>query len=65
MYGAGQICYLTPFREYKRNGPGIAEMEFEERPEPVVVFMADKTEPEHGIYLFIRFLPILSIPLVL
>ncbi|HHY05228.1 MAG TPA: fructose 1,6-bisphosphatase, partial [Thermoanaerobacterales bacterium] len=27
-------------------GPGVAEMEFEERPsEPVIIFMADKTEP--------------------
>ena len=27
-------------------GPGVAEMEFEERPsEPIVIFMADKTEP--------------------
>ena len=30
----------------KRMGPGVAEFEFEERKsDPVLVFMADKTEP--------------------
>ena len=47
MYGAGQDLLSDAFSgNIKGMGPGIAEMEFEERPsEPVVVFMADKTEP--------------------
>ncbi len=47
MYGAGQDLLSDAFSgNIKGLGPGIAEMEFEERPsEPVIVFMADKTEP--------------------
>lgn len=47
MYGAGQDLLSDAFSgNIKGMGPGIAEMEFEERPsEPVVIFMADKTEP--------------------
>jgi fructose 1,6-bisphosphate aldolase/phosphatase len=47
MYGAGQDLLSDAFSgNVKGMGPGVAEMEFEERPsEPVIVFMADKTEP--------------------
>jgi len=47
LYGAGQDLLADSFSGNVRGmGPGVAEMEFEERPsEPVIVFMADKTEP--------------------
>ncbi len=47
LYGAGQDLLSDSFSGNIRGlGPGVAEMEFEERAsEPVVVFMADKTEP--------------------
>ncbi len=47
LYGAGQDLLAEAFSGNIRGlGPGVAEMEFVERPsEPVVVFMADKTEP--------------------
>jgi len=47
LYGAGQDLLSDAFSgNIKGLGPGIAEMEFEERPsEPIIVFMADKTEP--------------------
>lgn len=47
MYGAGQDLLSDAFSgNIKGMGPGIAEMEFEERPsEPIIIFMADKTEP--------------------
>jgi fructose 1,6-bisphosphate aldolase/phosphatase len=47
LYGAGQDILKTAFSgNLKGMGPGVAEMTFEERPsEPVIVFMADKTEP--------------------
>ncbi|MEM4035169.1 MAG: fructose-1,6-bisphosphate aldolase/phosphatase [Fervidicoccaceae archaeon] len=47
LYGAGQDLLSDAFSGNVRGlGPGVAEMEFVERPsEPVVVFMADKTEP--------------------
>jgi fructose 1,6-bisphosphate aldolase/phosphatase len=47
LYGAGQDLLSDAFSgNIKGMGPGVAEMEFEERKsEPVVVFMADKTEP--------------------
>jgi len=47
LYGAGQDILKTTFSgNVKGMGPGVAEMEFEERPsEPIIVFMADKTEP--------------------
>jgi len=47
LYGAGQDLLADSFSgNIKGLGPGVAEMEFEERPsEPVVIFMADKTEP--------------------
>ncbi|MGI6632158.1 MAG: fructose-1,6-bisphosphate aldolase/phosphatase [Bacillota bacterium] len=47
LYGAGQDLLADSFSgNIKGMGPGVAEMEFEERKsEPVIVFMADKTEP--------------------
>ncbi len=47
LYGAGQDLLKDTFSgNVKGAGPGVAEMEFEERKsDPVVVFMADKTEP--------------------
>jgi len=47
LYGAGQDLLANAFSGNIRGmGPGVAEMEFFERPsEPVIVFMADKTEP--------------------
>ena len=45
LYGAGQDLLSDSFAGNVRGmGPGVAEMEIEERPsEPVIVFMADKT----------------------
>ncbi len=47
LYGAGQDLLSEAFSGNIRGmGPGIAEMEFEERKsEPIIVFAADKTEP--------------------
>ncbi len=47
LYGAGQDLLSDAFSGNVRGlGPGIAEMEFEERKsEPVIVFFADKTSP--------------------
>lgn len=47
LYGAGQDLLADAFSgNVKGMGPGVAEIEFEERPsEPVIVFMADKTGP--------------------
>jgi fructose 1,6-bisphosphate aldolase/phosphatase len=47
LYGAGQDLLADAFSgNIKGLGPGVAEMEFEERrSEPIIVFMADKTEP--------------------
>lgn len=47
LYGAGQDLLVDAFSGNVRGlGPGVCEMEFEERPsEPVLIFMADKTEP--------------------
>ncbi|MBN1367063.1 MAG: fructose 1,6-bisphosphatase [Dehalococcoidales bacterium] len=45
LYGAGQDLLSDAFSgNVKGLGPGVAEMEFEEREaEPIVIFMADKT----------------------
>jgi fructose 1,6-bisphosphate aldolase/phosphatase len=47
QYGAGQDLLAEAFAgNITGMGPGIAEIEFEERTsEPVIVFLADKTEP--------------------
>ncbi len=47
LYGAGQDLLQDAFSgNIKGLGPGVAEMEFEERPsEPIIIFMADKTSP--------------------
>jgi fructose 1,6-bisphosphate aldolase/phosphatase len=47
LYGAGQDLLASAFSgNVKGMGPGVAEMEFEERKsDPVIVFMADKTSP--------------------
>ncbi|MFP3172063.1 MAG: fructose-1,6-bisphosphate aldolase/phosphatase [Acidilobus sp.] len=47
LYAAGQDLLSDTFSGNVRGlGPGVAEMEFVERPsEPVAIFMADKTEP--------------------
>lgn len=47
QYGAGQDLLADAFSgNITGMGPGVAEMEFEEREsEPILVFLADKTEP--------------------
>ncbi|MDI6906708.1 MAG: fructose-1,6-bisphosphate aldolase/phosphatase [Thermoanaerobacterales bacterium] len=47
LYGAGQDLLADAFSgNIKGMGPGVAEMEVEERKsEPILIFMADKTEP--------------------
>ncbi|MHA2609536.1 MAG: fructose-1,6-bisphosphate aldolase/phosphatase [bacterium JZ-2024 1] len=47
LYGAGQDLLKDAFSgNVKGLGPGVAEMEIDERPsEPIVVFMGDKTSP--------------------
>jgi len=47
LYGAGQDLLVEAFSGNVRGmGPGVAEMEFEERPaENFILFAADKTEP--------------------
>jgi len=47
LYAAGQDLLTDAFSgNIKGMGPGVAELEFEERKsEPVIVFMMDKTEP--------------------
>lgn len=46
LYGAGQDILQEAFSgNVKGLGPGVAEMQFEERKsEPIIIFMADKTE---------------------
>jgi len=47
LYGAGQDLLKTAFSgNIKGMGPGVCEIAFEERKsEPIICFMADKTEP--------------------
>ena len=47
LYGAGQDLLSDTFSgNIKGMGPGVAEMEFKERPsDPVLVYCCDKTEP--------------------
>lgn len=68
MYGAGQDLLSDAFSGNLRGmGPGYAEMTFAERPsEPVIVFLADKTEPGAFNYPLARIFadPFTSIGLV-
>ncbi len=55
LYAAGQDLLKDAFSgNIKGMGPGVAEIEFEERKsDPIAVFMADKTEPgAWNIYLY-------------
>lgn len=47
LYGAGQDILSDSFSgNVKGMGPGVAEMEFEQRKsDPIIIFMADKTSP--------------------
>jgi len=56
LYGAGQDLLKDSFSgNVKGMGPGVAEMEFEERPnEAFTVFAADKTEPGAFNFPFYR-----------
>jgi len=56
LYGAGQDLLKDAFSGNIRGmGPGVAEMEFEERrSDPLVVFAADKTEPAAFNYLLYK-----------
>ena len=56
LYGAGQDLLKDSFSgNVKGMGPGVAELEFEERPnEAFTVFAADKTEPGAFNYPFYR-----------
>jgi len=56
LYGAGQDLLSDAFSgNVKGLGPGVAEIEFEERgSDPVVVFAADKTEPSAFNYFLYR-----------
>jgi len=58
LYGAGQDLLTDAFSgNVKGAGPGIAEMEFEERPnEAFIVFAADKTDPgAYNLPLYLAF----------
>ncbi len=54
LYGAGQDLLKEAFSgNVKGMGPGVAEMEIEERTsDPIAVFAADKTEPGAWNYVF-------------
>lgn len=56
LYGAGQDLLVDAFSGNVRGmGPGVAEMEFEERgSDPIVVYAADKTEPAAYNYLLYK-----------
>lgn len=56
LYGAGQDLLIDAFSgNVKGLGPGVAEIEFQERgSDPVVIFAADKTEPSAFNYLLYR-----------
>ncbi len=56
LYAAGQDLLSDAFSgNVKGMGPGVAEMEFEERrSDPVVVYAADKTEPAAYNYLLYK-----------
>jgi len=56
LYGAGQDLLADAFSgNVKGMGPGVAEMEFEERgSDPLIVYAADKTEPSAYNYLLYK-----------
>jgi len=56
LYGAGQDMLSDAFSgNIKGMGPGVAEMEIEERKsEPILIFMADKTEPGAWNYILYK-----------
>ena len=56
LYGAGQDLLADAFSgNVKGMGPGVAEMEFQERgSDPIVVYAADKTEPSAYNYLLYK-----------
>jgi fructose 1,6-bisphosphate aldolase/phosphatase len=56
LYGAGQDLLVDAFSgNIKGMGPGVAELEFEERgSDPIVVYAADKTEPAAFNYLLYK-----------
>jgi len=56
LYGAGQDLLSDAFSgNVKGLGPGVSELEFEERgSDPIVVFAADKTEPSAFNYLLYK-----------
>jgi fructose 1,6-bisphosphate aldolase/phosphatase len=58
LYGAGQDLLRDSFSgNIKGLGPGVCEMEFEERPnEPFLMFAADKTDPgAYNLPLYLAF----------
>jgi fructose 1,6-bisphosphate aldolase/phosphatase len=58
LYGAGQDLLVESFTgNVKGAGPGVAELDFEARPnEPFLLFMADKTEPgAYNLPLYLAF----------
>ena len=56
LYAAGQDLLVEAFSGNVRGmGPGVAEMEFEERTsDPVIIFAADKTEPGAWNYILFK-----------
>jgi len=56
LYAAGQDLLAEAFSGNVRGmGPGVAEMEFEERAsDPVIIFAADKTEPGAWNYILFK-----------
>jgi fructose 1,6-bisphosphate aldolase/phosphatase len=58
LYGAGQDLLVDAFSgNVKGLGPGVCELEFDERPnEPFLMFAADKTEPgAYNLPLYLAF----------
>ncbi|HEY8505974.1 MAG TPA: fructose-1,6-bisphosphate aldolase/phosphatase [Gemmataceae bacterium] len=65
LYGAGQDLLVDAFSgNVKGMGPGVAEIQFEERPgEPFLAFLADKTEPgAYNLPLYLAFADPMNTP---
>src|SRR3989337_3927633 len=65
LYGAGQDLLKDAFSGNVHGlGPGVAEMEFEERPnEPFLFFAADKTDPgAFNLPLYLAFCDVMNTP---